>query len=132
MQPLAGNGLLSHPHLPRQLQWSLEYWAAATHRRTAVIQIAAHGCSSIVRVLTGSVSDTRAARLCCSGPQDTVKTSSEPSDYMSLSDGETMTTETRSEKKNEVSRTPHFRSGNAGSARMRTARQHTFLKLGLA
>lgn len=36
-----------HPHLPRQLHWSLEYCAAAPHRSTAVIQSAVHGRSMV-------------------------------------------------------------------------------------
>lgn len=116
-----------HPHLPRQLQWSLEYWAAATHRRTAVIQSAAHGWS-IVCVPTGSVFESRAARLCCCGSQDTAKTlpkfRSKPSDYMLLSDGETMTTVTR-RKENEAPRTLHFPSGTTGCVR---ALHNTLLK----
>lgn len=36
-----------HPHLPRQLHWSLEYCAVAPHVRTAVIQSAVHGPSMV-------------------------------------------------------------------------------------
>jgi len=37
----------SHPHLPRQLHWSLEYCAIVRQRSIAVIQCAAHGRSMV-------------------------------------------------------------------------------------